>query len=287
MLVASLFGFCLHVCCIFQCLPPIDGSFVARHIICVLLWTTPRTEVATLSRYFYFQLRVFVSVRVCSVDVRPCSSYQAAAQRPSMYPLSTGGEQEQLGGAHFHQQPNLNMIPCCYSTMMAASHFDPSIGARVLDMQAGWPFSVPFEKGTLSWHCRNRGGKWRCSAKLGMPCVSLAQQASQGTTQQWCRQLAHALNYSVKIKLSADPSFTIEYESKGESISAYGSLLKSGYMGGLWDLQEQNRWGSSMKKRVGCSAATWVCKYSGWQWLHLILPVYYGVHCGGQHHRWW
>ena len=35
-----------------------------------------------------------------------------------------------------------------------------------------------------------------------------------------------------------------------------------------------------MKKRVWCSAATWVCEYFGWQWLHLILPAYHGVHCG-------
>ena len=65
--------------------------------------------------------------------------------------------------------------------------------------------------------------------KLGMPCVSLARQASQGTTQQSCRQLAPAWNYSVKIKLSSDPSFTREYEYEGGSLSAYDSLLKSGY----------------------------------------------------------
>ena len=65
------------------------------------------------------------------------------------------------------------------------------------------------------------------------PCVSLAQQASQGTTQQSCRQLAAAWNYSVKIMLLSDPLFTREYEYEGGSLSAYDSLLKSGYAGGV------------------------------------------------------
>ena len=69
--------------------------------------------------------------------------------------------------------------------------------------------------------------------KLGMPCVPLARQASQVMTQQSCRQLAPARNYSVNIKLLSDPSFTREYDSEGGSLSAYDSLLNSGYAGGI------------------------------------------------------
>ena len=78
-------------------------------------------------------------------------------------------------------------------------------------------------------------GAWEVKMlhEVGDAMCFIGAQANQVTTQQSCRQLAPEWNYSVKIKLLSDPSFTREYKYEGGSLSAYHSLLKSGYAGGV------------------------------------------------------